>query len=323
MEITLAEFKEQYFPALREQYHASLQSSITMNRDEIVKKLYKQAEGFIAFTGRFQKQVPVEIGEVQISLLQSSVHLNKPQIAFCAYDEAGILGREIFNIKYDAKWLFEGWETYREAIRAKIRELHAESYIREAAIEQMMWESMNFTMYCLYIMTKYLFQEFFKIDGYQELELTDKFRLSVGGYRDWSRTLYRNRQEVDIFFKEAKETLQYCRFQNAVYNHKNFEKLDLSHTFFTDCEFVHSDFRDVVWRDAVFENCRFYHCQFEQVDFCGSTFRDVTMKKDSFKQVTWEFEPDMEHPESVEDIFKPVEWENCVKEHLTFEEVEV
>lgn len=323
MEITLAEFKQQYFPELQEAYHAFLQKSMIENRDDIVKKLYKQAEGFIAFTNRFQKQVPIEIGEVQISLLQTSVHMGKPQLAFCAYDEAGILGREIYNIKYDAMWLFEGWETYRTAIRTKVSELHAENYIRESAVEQMMWESMNFTMYCLYAMTKYLFQEFFKIEGYRELDVTEKFRLSVGGYRDWSRTLYRERSEVDIFFKESREKLQYCRFQNAVYNHKKFEKMDLSHTYFTDCEFVHSDFRDVVWRDAIFENCRFYHCQFDNVNFCGSTFRDVTMKKDNFKNVIWEFEPDMEHPEQVEDIFKPVEWENCTKEYLTFEEVEV
>ncbi len=322
MEITIAEFKEQYFPLLQEQYHASLQRSITENRDQIITKLYQQAEGFLLFTNRFQKQIPIEIGEVQIALLQTSVHLHKPQIAFCAYDEAGILGREIFNIKYDAMWLFEGWEAYRESIREKVRELHAENYIREAAIQQMMWESMDFTIYCLYGITKYLFQEFFLMKGYDELLSTDHFRLSVGGYRDWSRTLYRKREKIDIFFKEEGEMLQYCRFENAVYNRKKFEKMDMSHTFFVDCEFVHSDFKEVIWRDAIFENCRFYHCKFEKVDFCGSTFRNVTMKKDTFKESVWEFQPDMEHPETIEDIYKPVEWEQCIKEELVFEEVD-
>lgn len=315
MEITIKEFKEQYLPELQEQFHTKIQKNIENNGEVILNRLYKELEGVIAFSSSFQNEIPIEIGEIQISLLQTSVVLGKPQIAFCVYNESGILGEEIYNIKFDAQWMFEPWHEYYEILEKKVSELHAENYIRKAALQQMMMESMDFIIYCLYAITKYHFIEFFKMNKYEELYLADQFRLSVGGYRDWSKTLYRKCPPVDIFFGNEKKDFKYAIFNEAVYNQKKFEELDLAKTFFYDCEFVHSHFSNAVLRDAIFENCRFYHCEFEKTDFCGTTYRNVTMKKCTFIETNWNYVPDME---SFKDFHKNVDLKGCVFEYISF-----
>lgn len=315
MEITIKEFKEQYLPMLQEQFHTKIQKNIESNGEVILKKLYKELEGVISFSVSFQKEIPIEIGEIQISLLQTSVVLGKPQIAFCVYNASGILGEEIYNLKFDAQWMFEPWQEYYDLLENKVLELHAENYIRKAALQQMMLESMDFIIYCLYAITKYHFIEFFRMNKYEELILADNFRLSVGGYRDWSRTLYRKCPPSDIFFGSEQKNFKYAIFNEAVYNQKKFENLELGKTYFYDCEFVHSYFSNTVLRDAIFENCRFYHCEFEKTDFCGATFRNVTMKKCTFTETIWNYVPDMER---LEDFYKNVDLKSCVLEYISF-----
>lgn len=315
MEITIKEFKEQYFPELQEQFHAKVQKNIKDNGKEIIKRLYNELEGVITFSISFQKEIPIEIGEIQISLLRTSVVLNQPQIEFCVYNSDGILGEEIFNIKFDAQWLLGPWQEYYKVLQDKVEELHSQNYIRKAALQQMMQESLDFIIYCLYAITKYFFIEFFRMNRYEELILADNFRLSVGGYRDWSRTLYRKTPQIDIFFGNDNKNFRYGIFEEAVYNQKRFENLDLEKTYFYNCEFVHSQFSNAILRDVIFENCRFYHCEFNKTDFCGATFRNVTMKKCSLAETVWNYLPD---PENIKDFYKNVDLEHCTFEYIDF-----
>lgn len=315
MEITIKEFKEQYFPELQDQFHAKIQKSIEDNGEEIIARLRSELEGVVAFSISFQKEIPIEIGEIQISLLRTSIALNRPQIAFCVYNGDGLLGEEIFNVKFDGQWLLGPWQEYYKTLQNKVEELHAQNYIRKAAVEQMMQESIDFIIYCLYATTKYYFIEFFRMNRYDELILSDNFRLSVGGYRDWSRSLYRRTPQIDIFFGNDNKKFRYAIFKESVYNQKKFEKLDLEKTYFYDCEFVHSQFPETILRDAIFENCRFYHCEFSKTDFCGATFRNVTVKKCSIADSVWNYIPDLDN---VKDLYKNVDLENCVLEYVDF-----
>ena len=318
MVIKAAEFEKQFLAPLQEEFHTNTQNRILKDGKSICETLYKQLEGFVIFMGKFQKQIPIEIGEIQISLLHSSIYLHKPQIAISAYDEKGILGNEILNIKYDVSWLFCEWEEFRKSIEEKIAEIHGQNFIRKEAVRQMMWNSMNYLTQCLYTTAKYLLAKFDEIEGYDELILTEGFRLSIGSYRDWSRTLFLKRETVDIFFREKDVSLKYCIFREAVYNRKSFEQLDLSHARFIDCEFVHCHFKNVSLKDVILQNCRIYYCTFENVDFYGMTLQGVTMKKNTFQQTRWNFVPDPEHLEDIPDFYKDVDFVDCTLEYLTF-----
>ncbi len=316
MEITITEFKEQYLPNLREQFQMAVQKSLIRNSTVIAEKLEKQIETFVYFVGNFQKEIPVALGEIQIALLYTSVCMQEPQICISAYGKNKLLGEEILNIKYHCDWLFTEWDSYQKKIEEKVQEIHAESYIRRAAVKMMMNESIPFLISCLYTITKYQFMEFDRVKDYQELLLTEDFRVTVGGYRDWCRMIYRVRPETDIFLSEQNTPLSYCVFRGAVYNQKKFTKLDLSHARFYECEFVHCEFTDVKLQDSIFENCRMYHCSFQETTFYGATFRQSTLKKNHAEGVKWQYEPDLEE---IEDIYKEVEFIECVNDGSVLE----
>lgn len=315
MEITLEDFKEQYLPDLSGQFHTAVQRSIVENRKEITEKLEKQLEAFVHFVGTFQKSVPIKLGEIQIALLYSSVCMGEPQICISAYGPNKLMGEEILNIKFRCNWLFTEWEAYQESIETKIKEIHAENYIRKAAVKMMMNESITYLIYCLYAATKYQFMEFDKLDGYCDLMLTENFQLTVGGYRDWSRTLYQRRPQIDIFMRDKDISLTFCTFHGAVYNKKKFSHLDLSHARFYECEFVHCEFDDVMLQDSIFENCRVYHCTFDEIFLYGATFRQSTFKKNKMGQVHWHYETDYQH---VEDLYKDTEFLECENDGTFF-----
>ncbi len=320
MEITITEFKEQYLPKLKEEFHIAVQKSLTENRNDIAQKLGSQLETFVHFVSTFQKSVPVKVGEIQIALLYSSIAMGEPQICISAYGKNKLLGEEILNIKYRCDWLFTEWENYQKKIEDKIQEIHAESYIRKAAVTSMMNESISFLIYFLYTTTKYQFMEFDRIDKYNELVLTEDFGVTVGGYRDWRRTLYRKRPQIDLFMMEQDTPLQFSVFRGAVFNKKKFTQLDLTHTRFYECEFVHCEFEDVKLQDAIFDNCRMYHCLFQNTTFYGATFRQCTLKKNRAKQVSWEYEPQLEQ---IEDIYKNVEFLDCINDGSILQEESV
>lgn len=311
MDITITEFKEQYLPEICEQFHTAVQRSIVSNGQSIVQRLSKQMETFVRFVGTFQKTVPVEVGEMQIALLYSSVCMGEPQICISAYGKNKLLGDEILNIKYRCDWLFTEWDNYQNKIETKIVEMHAENNIRKSAVKMMMNESISFLIYCLYAVTKYQFMEFDKIGGSDELLLTEDFRLTVGGYRDWCRILYQRRREIDIFMREQNTPLKFCVFRGAVYNQKKFVHLDLSRTRFYECEFIHCEFEDVMLQDSIFENCRIYHCRFKETSFYGATFRQSTLKKICVEDVKWQYDVGSQQ---MDDLYKEVEFSECVSD---------
>ena len=307
MEITLAEFKEQYLPELREQFYSAVQKSIVENKQEITEKLEKQVKSFLHIMGTFQNAVSIELGEMQIALLYSSVCMGEPQICISAYGQDKLLGEEILHIKYRCDWLFSEWETYQKNIERKIQEIHAERYIRKAAVKLMMNQSIMFLIYSLYAIMKYQFMEFDRFEEYDNLILTEDFRVTVGGYRDWHRTLYQRREPIDIFMREQENPLTYCTFHGAVYHKKKFSKLNLSHARFYECEFVHCEFDDVILQDCIFENCRIYHCTFHETAFYGATFRNSILKMNQLDKTYWSYEVEQQP----EDLFKEVEFIEC------------
>lgn len=320
MEITVKEFREQYLPELEGEFQEKTQLHITEHRREIFQEVQQKMEQFIMFLGQFQQRFPIEIGEIQVALLQTSVHMGNPQIAVCCYDEDGILGNELLNVRFDVKWLFSEWENYKERITDKVNALNAQNYIRPEAITQMMWIQMEYLQACLYATLKYHLRNFGEMKGYEQLELSPRFRMTVGGYRDNCGVVYRVRNEIDLFMRSGDEKLDYCRFYEVVYNKKTFQKLKLNSTVFCGCEFIHCNFSEVVLRDAIFENCRFYHCNFENVDFCGATFEGTTIKKCAFKNTMWHMIPD-DLP--VLDVYKNVELNQSILEGLVFEESDI
>lgn len=312
MEITIKEFKEAYLPKLQDEFHQKTQEFIIADMDQIRKKTQNQMETFIKIVMILQKKLPLEIGEIQVALLNTSLYLGKPQLAYTAYDELGALGKEIVTVKRDAGWLFQAWTEYEEALKREVERLNCQQYIRAEGIRQLAWESLPFLQACLYAATKYTFRDMDGYPGFDGLITGDRFYVRVGAYMDWGKTVYSKEEEEDIFFDTSKKKYRFCSFQQAVYNQKTFKELDLRSTIFSECEFVHCNFEQVDLSDACFRNCRIYHCSFHDVKLYGATFNKTTIKKSSFQECKFDFDRDAEEAEGFRDIFKKLEFLDCI-----------
>ena len=169
MRISIAEFEETYLPVMEEEFKQDTMDSVMEHHDSICKQLWKEMETTAKFAVKFQQQIPIPIGEIQISLLLTSLYLGKPQIGIAAYDMRGIYGNELFQIKYDASWLFTQWDKYRNKILQKIEELHVENYIHAEAVRQMMHKSIPFLMQSMCVLAKYPLREFEKLEAADDI----------------------------------------------------------------------------------------------------------------------------------------------------------
>ena len=315
MKITIDEFKKEYLEALQNVYHDRIVQNITADRDRTRTLFDNYMDTFLQIIQKFQEYYAMEIGEIQISLLSTSMALGTPQFAFTAYDANGMFGEEILTAKFNAGWYMDGWEEYHQAITEKCRECNALAYIHPEGMEQMMRESISFAVSCLAVVCKYLFAEFEQREGYEQIMWADGFRLTAGSYRDWSKLLYRKTPEADIFWSSRRKDFSFCHFQELVYNKKIFEKIDLSHAHFYGCEFVLCKFEETFLRDAVFDGCRFYHCSMDGVDLAGATIRNSTLKKCKLTHMNWDAEYD--NPDKIKEFYKPFEMLENVVEFCT------
>ena len=311
MEITINEFREQYLPKLQEEFHQKTQDSIIANVEMIKKKTHEQMDTFIKLLTVFQKKLPLEIGMIQVSLLNTSLYLGKPQIAYTAYDEEGLMGRELLTMKRDADWLFTAWDEYKDVLAAEVGKLHCEQFIRAEGIRQLAWESFPFLQTCMYATTKYVFRDMEQFSQFDDLLTADQFYVRVGAYMDWGQIVYLKEPETDIFFDRFRKKFRFCQFRQFVYNQKDFSKMDLSSARFKECEFVHCKFDEVDLNDAQFIDCRFYHCSFHNVKLYGATFERTTIKKSPFQDCSYVIDPNTSKPEDFTDIYKPLEMVDC------------
>lgn len=311
MEISIDEFKEQYLPPLKAKFHQDTTDSIMQNGERIKNSLREQMDMFVKLVVRLQQELPVEIGMIQVALLNTSLYLGKPQIAYTAYNKDGYFGQELLTVKRDAKWLFEAWDDYRASIENKVEELHAENYIRSEAVRQLAWESFPFLQSCLYVTSKYVFRDIEQFPEFGDMILIPNFFIRVGAYMDWGKIVYARRDEADIFFDVHKRDFSFHRFHKVVYSHKVFQYLDLSSTVFTECEFVYCKFENVILNDAWFRKCRIYYCTFENVKLLGLTLEQTTVKKTTFQNCTTSVDVASGPSKDSDDIYRPIMTIDC------------
>lgn len=312
MKISIDEFKEQYLPALQEEFHQKTMEAIIREIEDVKKKMREQMNIFIKLAVAVQKQIPVEIGMIQVALLNTSLYLEKPQIAFTAYGKDGYFGEELLTMKRDAKWLFEAWEEYKTSISKEVENLHAEVCIRSEGVRQMAWESIPYLQTCLYAVTKYEFRDVDQFEQYDELLKAPGFSIRVGAYMDWGKVVHQEEEETDIFFDAMKRNFRFCRFRQVVYSHKVFKDMDLRAVKFTECEFVQCEFENVNLNDAWFQKCRIYHCTFKNVKLLGLTLEQTTMKKTHFEDCVTKVDVNSPSPEDMEEAYKPMMAIECI-----------
>lgn len=305
-DITLKEFKKTYLPEIQKTFQRRTITSIQGQYVNIQRLLREQMTQFIAFCKKFQDNIPIEIGEIQVTLLYTSVMAGIPKLCYSAYDQMGVLGNEIFSMKLAADWLCTEWELYRTAIEKKITELHCQSYFGKEIVRWFMGDQLQFLSSNLYPVTKYLWNEPEDIELFSELKLSEEFRITVGSYRDEVDRVYQKRPATDIFMRDENAPLNYCKFENTIFKKKELAELDLAHAKFQKCQFIDCTFEHVRLNDTIWTDCRIQGCTFRRVTMFGITLKNVDMEKNIYDGVMINYPYDHCEPDDMVEFYKGI-----------------
>lgn len=301
----LQKFVETYHTKERSWFLEHTFEYLKEHRQELAEKVKKNLEIFLFGVAAGQKEFPIPIECIQISLLDVSIFKEKPVLRYDAYGEMGVLGTRLFSKNFPCEWILTYWEEYRKRLEQDVKEMQATRYISQARIEQMMMESTGMLNALIYGMVKYTFDTLDTIEPLKELMKTEYFYISFGNYMDQQKQLYAEYPEIDIFFHKEEESLEYRKYQHKVYRKKEFVKLDLTHSQFVECQFVNCKFQECDLKDVIFENCRFYHTDMEKCTGYGITMNNCIIEQLKCSNINFHYEG--EENGSVKDIYKPLE----------------
>lgn len=301
----IQQFRENEYREETVMFLSKTQSYLAENRIEIAKKVQQQLEEFMRAIARGQEEVPIPVGSIQISLLEISIYLDKPMLRMDAYDNMGIFGRLLFSKHFPCEWILTYWDEYRMNLLKRIEKMNAVRFISEETVRVMMQETFEYLRAYLIGVIKYPFAYADLFEGIQGVMKEEEFMISVGSYLDKQKALYMERRETDIIFNPEGIQTDFCLFKQKIYKTKTFEKLNLKHSRFVECQFVNSSFKNVDLSDAIFDNCRFYRTDIEECNAYGLTMINCIFDTVTIKETPFHYKGEKDG--SVRDIYKPLD----------------
>lgn len=301
----LQEFMEAYHAKERKWFLEQTFQYVNEHRQELVEKIQKNLEIFLMGVATGQKEFPVPVECIQLSLLDVSIFKEEPALRYDAYGELGVLGTRLYSKNFPCEWILTYWEEYRKRLEEDVKEMQAVRYISQARIRQIMMESTGMLNAFIYGIIKYPFHALDTMEPLKELLKTENFYISFGNYMDRQALLHTEYPEIDIFFHGKEEALEYRKYQHKVYRKKEFKELDLTHSRFVECQFVNCRFEKCQLKDVTFENCRFYHTDMENCTGYGMTMNNCIIEQLKCVEVNFHYEG--EEDGSAKDIYKPLE----------------
>lgn len=134
------------------------------------------------------------------------------------------------------------------------------------------------------------------------------------------------------------EPLKMGEYDNCIFSHCNFSKVDLMNIIFTECRFEHCDFSNATiantaFRDVIFSGCKllglhFEHCntfrlemQFDNCSLNFSSFYELSLPSTLFQDCSLE-EVDFSYAQLSKASFKKCNLKNATFEHTNLEQAD-
>lgn len=276
------EWKNRFGQSILTDYASQTGRSLLKQQSETAADLKGQLEDFYKDLVCLQTKTPFQVGCVQGALLYSSVVCGRPAIRYEAYDEAQEFGSVLAAKEYPADWLFTEWEPLREKLLESIAANSLSGCLTEEAALHLRNAQLNSCMYTLTYTAKYIFKEMEQFAGFSRLMTAEDYYVSMGGYRDFRKLLYRKRKERDLFASAKEHDFAFCRFSGCIYREKKIWGKNLNQAVFTDCKFRKTDFSGCDLRDCEFRNCSFEDVHFTDSSLQGARWEDCTLKRVMF-----------------------------------------
>lgn len=325
MKISLDDFREKYFSPIAIDYMEKLAMHFIESQTVIFARLKEQMQLFMRFIATVQEKKIWGIGEIQISILYSSVLLGTPEMCVSVYDEDGVLGKEIISAKYNMDWMFQEWDVFEKKVQKQISELSAEHSIPKAAVQKLMLECLNGVIKEFALLTKYHFREIDKWDGFENLNRSEKFIVTVGSYRDWANIVYEDAFVNDIVIEKERNDFSFINLSNVRIQNKRFTNKNFRMARFSKCVFANVEFEGDCFDDVLFSECMFRNCIFKKVTFYGAIFEKCDIYKNQCYQVYLELQEENFQKEKRDDgryiteLYRPTEFKSCNGDGSIFE----
>lgn len=273
------EFRETHFQELWNEFYIKTGQRISSRRTEVFQLLKKQTEDFIAVILDLQKNIPVAVSNIQLSVLLTSVAAKAPAIRLEAFDQRGVVGEAFIAKEESAAWMFSEWEDFEQKLDEKVKALNWTNLITQEQIRQLKYENMAALIGGVAYMFKYEFAELDKFEGLDQILIAKPFRFSFGSYHDWQKVLYARKEEVDIFLQPDIKKLRFHQFKDAVFHNKVIEGRNFQHSIFRDCNFKDTVIKAVDFSDCLFENCIFDKVTMNKGAARGVSFRNCSISR--------------------------------------------
>lgn len=271
--MNLEEFEKDFYKQEERKVLVNMVKTLTQNKEDYKVKIKQALSYLIDNVVKMQQQMTVPVRCIQISLMRYSVMNLAPVVRIDAYGELGILGESLLCREAAIDWPAAGLEELREKTVLEIIEKYSNKLHQEDA-QVLLMKTIDAIEYYFMESLRYEWKLVAEIEGLKKLLKTEDFYISAGEYMGDKVYIYTERKPVDIFFNDTAEKLIYRSYEQAVYQNKTFELLDLEGARFINCTFENFWFVNTTLLDCTFIDCSFKKGTFEKCNMRGCVFEN-------------------------------------------------
>lgn len=278
-------FKTNCYKPTLEKLIGDISNDFSQSTEVVVKSFLDPLDAFLQVVIEHQKKGIIEpVKRVCISLLRTSLYLQKPVLLVEAYEEIPFVVKPVMSCELNAAWMFSHWTAFQEKLQESTQQQSLGRYVRKPELKSYESKAAASLLRFFTLYLKYAVRELENRRIYSSLKEIDNFTISFGEYMDWQIPLIMWRQNLDVFLCEENDDLTFRNFHKLFYENKQFPARDMDDCVFSDCVFRNTVFQGTKLRNVRFTDCTFEDCKFEEAELMGSSILSSRLKKVVFQK---------------------------------------
>lgn len=221
---------------------------------------------------------------MSISLLNTSILKNSPQLQIDFYDEEWVYGESFSRSRMNADFLFKHWQDF--IFEAFDDSFYLRSGFGQVEIQSLFFDTADKLAFMFACFAKYFAYQLEYYDEFDMLDRAENFYVTCGTYLDWQNRIFAKLPEIDLLNPADNEQTNFRELKNKIFRGQSFHDIDMRSCFFEDCLFQNFAFENVSLADARFLRCRFISTNFINSKSAGCNFFECLFKNCTFQNCT-------------------------------------
>ena len=305
----ILKFQEELYPkAFREAAEKTI-CYFNENEEQIAKEWRSKINQHIDVLVQMQEDsIAGNISEMDISFLYSSIGTGA-SFRLDSYGEGGrVYSPSVYTTILDGSWLVVSLEQLGKKLAAYVSEEGIRRYIRPAYIETFKYRAAGSLLGFMATRFKYTSPLMLDTRKLARIKKCENFAICMGEYMDWQNVLYAILPSVDIFNCDEGISLRFRRFVAIYYSDKEFVRLELGQSKFTDCTFKDVTIEKCGMNDCIFDGCTFENVRVTNTKLAGSLFNKCKLSNVKFDKAIFTLQKLEGHEQ---EYFEPAKFDNC------------